>query len=163
MAKKKPRKKVKRKVATSAKETPKDPDGTTVEVLDAEAGKQIVRRNDGTGRFAAGTNTGGRPKGSVDGIALARALLAKHVGEMSATGAEFDRLFKELRETKGGVWRIFKMGLKAFSEEQRAAASGNTVNVHGTRTVNIVIVEETAPMKQVESRVLEDGGNGKAV
>ncbi len=165
MAKKKKAKK--KRVAKASQplpsDSPEDPDEFALEVLDAEAGKQIVR-NKCNGRFGKGTKAGGRPQGSVDGIALVRALFDRHIGRMSADGKEFDQLLDELKKTKGGVYRLFKMGLRAAAEQERAAASGNTVNVQSARAINIVIVEETPPtMKQIESHVVvEDGDNGKA-
>lgn len=157
--KKKAKKRKKAKAAAPPPMMPVEPDDVTLEIIDAEAGKQIVRSNI-DGRFQPGTHAGGRPKGSVDGIALVRALFGKHLGEMSLGGKEFDKLLKELRKSKGGVWRLFKMGLAASRDEERAKSG--IVNVQGATSINIVIVEETPPAKLVASHVVESGGNGKA-
>lgn len=164
MPKKKPTKKKSRPKKKGTKKLKgklsADPDGFTLEVLDSEEGKQIVRQN-GTGRFLAGTNTGGRPKGSVDGIALVRALFVRHMDAMSVKGAEFDQLIEELKRSKGGVWRLLRMGLQ-MSRDERAAAAGALVNVQGASAINIVIVEETPPpAKHVASRVVENDGNAQ--
>lgn len=94
---------------------------------------------------------------------LVRALFDRHIGKMSASGGEFDQLLAELSKSKGGVWRLLKMGLQAARDQEQARSAGAAVNVHGATSINIVIVEETPPSaKHVESRVVEDGDNGKA-
>lgn len=122
----------------------------------------LERRDKVNGRFAKGHRPPGRKKGSFSGIKELRSLLDAIALEMSAPGGDIEKLVEFCRnQGPQGTWMILeKLVLPQLAAQQRLESKDDIADQEPiTIIMHLEDPEKAAPVKHVESRVIDSNGS----